>query len=369
MFLIRYRKLNALENTAKEDNSLNVGVFGCAKINSSALYPPLSSLSSGKLYAIASRNKQKAEECAKKYGIPVVHLNYLDMLNDPNVHIIYIPSPNGKHCEHALMAIKAGKHVLCEKPLTSNLGQALEIQRVLKQHPSCVFGEAFHWKCHPAALFFGQVLQNKCEGWDIGKVKFIETAFHLPSFSIDHSAIQYDFSLAGGATMDTGTYSISTNRFVAEKSTNQPQQLKIIECKMDRYAGDERIDVGMKATIEYEPSGIKGAISTTFKAGSILGFRAYIHVLCENGELSYTNFISPSIYHSIDFIGNDGKKLCQKVYDNGKSTFYFQMKAFLESCQKGALDESMGLTGIDDSVKNMEAIDQVYLKAGLPLRS
>ena len=117
-------------------------------------------LPNAQLYAIAARDVERATKTAEKYNIPKVHITYQDLANDPDVDIVYIPSPNGLHMEHSLMAIQAGKHVLCEKPLTNNQEQAIQIQDLLKKNPKIVYAEAFHWKCHPAALFLKSVLQG-----------------------------------------------------------------------------------------------------------------------------------------------------------------------------------------------------------------
>src|SRR5215475_11461351 len=99
--------------------------------------------------AVAARDPQRARRFAARYGIATVHPDYAAVLADPDVDAVYVPLPNGLHAEWTLAALAAGKHVLCEKPLTSNTAQAVEVAAAAKGRPQQVVMEAFHYRYHP----------------------------------------------------------------------------------------------------------------------------------------------------------------------------------------------------------------------------
>lgn len=111
------------------------------------------------LYGIASRNIQAAQDYAKKYKFKKAFPTYQALLDDPEVDFVYISTPNGQHFEWASKALKAGKHVLLEKPFTSNAEEAkkliLEADKANK-----VLEEAFHWQFHPAAHAWRSIIDS-----------------------------------------------------------------------------------------------------------------------------------------------------------------------------------------------------------------
>jgi predicted dehydrogenase len=100
------------------------GTLGVARITPNALIKPLQEVPEAVLIAVAARDRKRAEEFAAVHGIPRVHATYGDLINDPEVDVIYNPLPNSHHCNWTIAALRAGKHVLCEKPLASNAAEA-----------------------------------------------------------------------------------------------------------------------------------------------------------------------------------------------------------------------------------------------------
>ncbi|KAI8922780.1 hypothetical protein BC831DRAFT_474311 [Entophlyctis helioformis] len=347
----------------KDDNALRIGILGAANIAPNACILPLSFLASGVAYAIAARSESKAAAFAKKHGIPVVHPSYEALIADPNVDAVFIPLPNGLHHVWALAAIRAGKHVLCEKPLADNADQARSIADALAEyngrHPQrpLVFAEAFHWKAHPLAAFLRRVVQgdHAQAGWDLGKIASVKTRFSVPTALTPLSDIRMVFELGGGATMDAGCYAVSTSRFIAQAiaRTADPSVTAptVIAAKMTTWDKDPRIDLAMDADLVY-PSGLTSNVSS------------------EHGTVTVTNFIAPSVYHAVVFARKNGSTLSEKVYgDDAQSTYYHQMKAFIGAVRGEVADfAAVGLTDVHDAIENMRVIDQIYTKAGLPVR-
>ncbi|KAJ3256994.1 hypothetical protein HK103_004977 [Boothiomyces macroporosus] len=358
-------------STPKDENAIRIGILGAANIVPIACTIPLSRLSTGVAYAVAARSKEKATEFAKKNGILHVLDSYDDILNDENVDAVYIPLPNSLHHVWAIKAIEKGKHVLCEKPLTDNAEQARQIADALEKHNSqhekkVVFAEAFHWKCHPLARFLSKLVQGNIENMQLGEIKEVNTVFRLPGYVFKKDDIRYNFSLGGGATMDTGCYALSASRFVVQsalKSTNIAPT--VITSEMKSLEADKNIDVSLVAELEY-PSGIKSKVQAGFDLGMLEGIiDSRIEIIGSLGSVKVSNFIAPYAYHSVDFKGNNGKSACEKVYDEGHSTYYYQMRSFLDVLH-GRISEfsTVGLTDIYDSIENMKVIDAMYEKAG-----
>ena len=137
-----------------------------------------------------------------------MHDSYDGLLADPSLDAVYIPLPNGLHAQWMLAALQAGKHVLCEKPFTSNAAQAREVAAAA-DGTGLVVMEAFHYRYHPLARRMSELVRSG----ELGRIQRVETAmcFPLPRFS----DIRYDFSLAGGALMDVGCYAVHALRLLA----------------------------------------------------------------------------------------------------------------------------------------------------------
>src|SRR6267154_1306360 len=130
---------------------LRFGILGAARIAPEALIKPAQKSSDAEVVAIAARNPARAREFADTHGIGRVHASYEDLVADPDLDVVYNPLPNSLHCEWTIAALRAGKHVLCEKPIASN---ALEAERMARtaDETGQILGEAFHYRYHP--LFF-----------------------------------------------------------------------------------------------------------------------------------------------------------------------------------------------------------------------
>src|SRR5574341_1837223 len=111
---------------------LRWGLLSTAQINR-ALIPPLRASERNELVAVASRSKEQAESYARQWDIPRAHGSYESLLEDPEVDVIYNPLPNHLHAEWTIKALRAGKHVLCEKPLASNAREAEEMANTAEE--------------------------------------------------------------------------------------------------------------------------------------------------------------------------------------------------------------------------------------------
>ena len=126
-------------------DAVRFGLLGAAKVAPHGLLYPAAMIESATVVAVGARDPSRARRLASKWGIPRSG-DYASVLSDPVVEAVYIPLLNGLHYEWAAAALRAGKHVLCEKPLTSNAAEARVLSRLARERGLVLF-EAFHYKC------------------------------------------------------------------------------------------------------------------------------------------------------------------------------------------------------------------------------
>jgi xylose dehydrogenase (NAD/NADP) len=159
--------------------------------------------------AVGSRSLDSARTFAQANRVPMAHGSYPSLLADPNVDAVYNSLPNSMHHEWTIAALRAGKHVLCEKPFAVTLAQAAEMFEVARQCDRIVV-EAFMYRSHPLM----QAVQKAVADGAIGELKFIRTSFCYRTTKIAGN-IRFDPELAGGCLMDVGCYCINFSRLFA----------------------------------------------------------------------------------------------------------------------------------------------------------
>lgn len=152
----------------------------------------------------------KGESLASDFGIGAVYDSYQAVLDDPRVEAVYIPLPNDLHHPWTIAAAKAGKHVLCEKPLALSIGQAQEMVAACR-NARVVLAEGVFFRHNPRLTLLKQMIVDG----SIGKIKHLDFcfSFHLP----DGPNIRWEPSMGGGALYDTGAHGISMVRFILGK--------------------------------------------------------------------------------------------------------------------------------------------------------
>jgi len=347
---------------AKASNALRIGVLGAANIAPPALIWPATFVAGAAIVAVAARDKARAEEFAKKHKIPKAYGSYEELIADPEIDAIYIPSPNGLHFPWAVKSLQAGKHVLCEKPLTANEEEAKQLVEVAKQSKR-VLMEASHSFHHPVSIRAREIVRSG----EIGEVLEVETALELPF--VRSEDIRFDVNgtqrkLAGGAFMDTGVYACNAARFYADLTFARCVSAKGVE----RFTG---VDETMEAMVEFENSSVKGKITSSLNRRFPWLPRCFATITGTKGKVTVFNYALPFLYHYIEITPNGGKSRTEKVYEDGKSTYEHQLLVFIECVQKqteGGLAKTRTGGTIDDPVNTMKMIDAVYEKSGLKKR-
>jgi predicted dehydrogenase len=188
------------------NKKLRWGVLGAANIAVKKVIPAMQRGQHASIVAIASRDPEKARMVAAALDIPTAYGSYEELIADPNIDAIYNPLPNHLHVPWTVKAAEAGKHVLCEKPLSLTVAEAESLLAV-RARCGVKIGEAFMVDCHPQWLRLRELLD---EG-RIGEVRSIAGFFSY--FNIDPNNIRNQPESGGGALMDIGCYLIHASRY------------------------------------------------------------------------------------------------------------------------------------------------------------
>ncbi len=185
------------------EKQYNWGIIGAAKI-ANKFVDGLKILPNARLYAIAARSPERAEQFRDKHGFEKAYGSYQEMLADPKVDIVYIATTNNRHYEHTIMSLEAGKAVLCEKPFASNRQQVKAM--IAKARQKKVFLMEALW-----SRFLPSMIQMKAEldKGTIGKAFLFQCDFGFVSPFNPYSRV-YDPELGGGSIPDIGIYPIFT---------------------------------------------------------------------------------------------------------------------------------------------------------------
>ncbi|OSC39883.1 Gfo/Idh/MocA family protein [Mycobacterium decipiens] len=322
---------------------LRIGVLGAARITPLALVKPASGSIEVVVAAVAARDVSRAQAFAAKFGIPRVHHSYEALIADPALDAVYNPLPNGLHGRWTRAALAAGKHVLCEKPFTANAAEAREIAELAAQGDRVVM-EAFHYRYHPLALRIEQIIASG----ELGKLERVETSMCFPLAKF--SDIRYDYSLAGGATMDAGCYAVH----MARTFGGATPEVVSAQAKLR----DPEVDRAMTAELRFA-AGHTGRIRCSMWSSDLLNMTA--RVVGDQGELRALNPIVPQLFHRLTVRSTRGKRVERFAR---RASYAYQLDAFAAAVLRG---EAIKTTP-EDAVENMTVIDAIYCAAGLPLR-
>lgn len=184
------------------------GVLSTAKIGVNKVIPALQASQFGTVAAIASRDPAQAQAVAQRLGIPRVPASYEALLADPAIDAIYNPLPNHLHVPWSIRALEAGKHVLCEKPIGLDTGEARTLLAAAQRFPRLKIMEAFMYRHHPQ----WQGAKRLIAQGGIGTLRTVQAFFSYSN--LDPKNIRNDAAMGGGGMMDIGCYCISLARFL-----------------------------------------------------------------------------------------------------------------------------------------------------------
>ncbi len=211
--------------------ALRWGILSTARISGLLL----GSGSGQDFVAVGSRDVERGRAFAAEHGIARAHGSYEELLADPEVDAIYNPLPNALHVEWSIRALQAGKHVLCEKPLSR---RPEEVERAfdVAERERLVLAEAFMWRHHPQLQRAHELVADGA----VGRLRLVRAAF---SFVAHEPDIRLQAALDGGALMDVGCYCVSACRAVVGA---EPERVYA-----EQVLGGDGVDVALVATLRF----------------------------------------------------------------------------------------------------------------------
>lgn len=214
---------------------LKWGVLGLGKI-ARHFCRDLLLVEGSELYAVGSRSLEKSNDFAQQYGVRHSYGSYQDLVNDSNIDIIYIATPHDSHLEYAMMAMEAGKHVLCEKPLAVNYDQVSQLIQSAQENKVFLM-EALWTRFNPII----EKVISEVKNGAIGIPTYLNSTFAFYN-DIDLTSRLFDPSLAGGSILDVGIYPV----FLCYTLFGVPQSIAATG-----FLSEQGVDLQMTAMLDY----------------------------------------------------------------------------------------------------------------------
>ena len=359
---------------ASTPQPLRFGFLGRADIVRLALLEPARLLNPSRMVisGIATRSSRDAIDFLKRHELnATVYASYEALLVSPTIDCIYVALPTSLHFEWTALALSSGKHVLLEKPLTSNAEQA-EALVALARSRGRVLMHALHNLHHPMTA------QMYASARQLGRLKEAEAEIIMPKAWIKQRGSRYRSDLAGGASMDLAGYVLSalfsTIEGDSSLAASAPWELHSVAAK--RWSKDEAIDESMHGRLY-----ISGVLCR-FK-WSLIGRktpeRKQLRVVGSNGSMVAWGFQAPQFGNTLTMFAPDGTVLSRQSFPQKVTTYGRQLAHFVRMVERvelrhGRIDDSafskgQHVTGNGaHAVRLMRLIDAIYVKAGMSLR-
>lgn len=224
--------------------------------------------------AVAGRDLDRAQAYAAQLGVPRAYGSYTELLADPEVEIVYVAVPNSLHAEWTIASARAGKHILCEKPLATNQAEA-EVMFSAARDAGVLLMEAFMYRFHPQTLKFQELIR----AGTIGQIQLIRADF---SFTIaSPNDVRLSADLAGGALMDVGCYTVNFARMATGLTSNRVSAV-------GRWTSGG-VDETLAGILEY-PTGAIAQISCSLNASHVQS----VQVVGSNGIIELDQAFAPA---------------------------------------------------------------------------
>ncbi|MDQ2747403.1 MAG: Gfo/Idh/MocA family oxidoreductase [Acidobacteriota bacterium] len=319
------------------------GVLGAANIAVKKVIPAMQSGEFCEVAAIASRSSDKARRAAAELNIPKFYGAYEELLADAEIDAIYNPLPNNLHVEWTIKAARAGKHVLCEKPLGMSAAEAGKLIAI-RDETGVKIQEAFMVRTHPQWLAVRDLIeQNR-----IGKVRAITGFFSY--YNDDANNIRNRVAAGGGALFDIGCYCINISRFVLGE---EPRRVSAL-IEADESSG---IDKLTSAIMDFP------ACHSTFTCSTRLTPYQRMQFFGSHGRIEVEiPFNIPTETATRIFV-DDGADLyganIEIIEIPAANQYTIQGDLF----SKAILEKSEQATSLEDSIKNIAVIDAIFRAA------
>ena len=326
---------------------LRVGIFGTGGIAERAMVEPAALVAGVEVVAVGSRDPERARAFADRFGIEAAG-DYASVMANPDVDLVYVALPPTVHARWAVAALDAGKHVLCEKPLSANGTDARAIADAARASRRSAF-VGFHYRLHS----FTQRLLEVIRSGALGDTEDVEIDFSIPHFVVKPGNIRLNGDLGGGAVMDVGCYAIDLLRAAFGEAT-------VLSSSAELYDDDPRVDLQTDFVLSFD-DGITARVRASF-LGDEEG-RMSLHIVGSSATLHATSVIVPQWGATLRVTAGEDVLIDEKAVD-GESSYVAQVQHLVDVLSSGAATSLHAR----DAVATMELVDDVYRAAGLQPR-
>ena len=313
---------------------LRIGILGAARIAPTAIVLPARATGVATVVAIAARDPARARAFADEHGVPEVSRTYEELIARPDIDAVYNALTPSRHADLSIAALKAGKHVLCEKPFAMNAGEARAMVAAA-QDSGRVLMEAFHYRYHP---LFDRVVEILRSG-ELGEVRALSAVFQTRLVD-DGTEIRYERALGGGSLMDIGTYPL---HWVRTAVGAEPTVVRA-----GGVFGRGGVDHATEADLLF-PGGVTAKISSSMVEDPM----ARLEVVGARGSLKAINPLAPQMGHLLE-VCVTGAEARRETFSRDP-TYDFQLRAFVAAVRGGPAP----LTHAQDAIAQMALIDAV----------
>jgi xylose dehydrogenase (NAD/NADP) len=309
------------------------GILSTAHINRLVI-PGLHASAKAELVAVASREQRRAEEYARQWEIKRAYGSYDALLEDPNIEAVYISLPNTLHCDWSIRAVEAGKHVLCEKPLSRHpeeVEQAFDAAERARR----LLTEAFMYRHNPQTRRLTELIR----GGAIGELRLVRSAFSYSLYDAENIRLRTD--VEGGSLMDVGCYCVSGSRLIA----GEPESVS-----GRAYAGPTGTDWVFAGSMSFP-----GDVFALFDCGTCLPERDELEAIGTEGSL----FLDDPWHCRTPVIELRRKREVERIELNTDDSYRLEVENLCDAIR----DDAPLLLGREDAVAQARALEALHQSA------
>ena len=325
-------------------------VIALGRISMDHFMPGVEISQTGKIIALVSGHRDKAEKQAAIYGVSsnaIYSYENMDAIRDnKEIDAVYVALPNSMHAEYTIRSAKAGKHVLCEKPMATSVADAKSMIDACKAADRKLM-IAYRCQYDPEHIKAIEMIRSG----QLGQVQAIESAF---GFNISPGEWRLDRKLSGGGPlMDVGIYCLNASRYLTGE---EPNNIKAFSSVIDHDGRFNTVEENVSWTMEF-PSGIVAACNTTYGAN----MNGYFRVHGAKGAIEMQNAFNYDGMHLTAQIGRE-QKIDEVSPIREPMEFTRQADHFADCIWYNKTPKTPGEEGLRDT----ELLSQIYQAAGLP---
>ncbi|MEM6807819.1 MAG: Gfo/Idh/MocA family oxidoreductase [Pseudomonadota bacterium] len=320
---------------------IRIGLLGASRIAVGAVIRPAAAFDQLQVQAIAARSPVRARQYAETHSIPKTHADYAALVTCPDVDLVYNALPPSEHKHWTIAALRAGKHVLCEKPFALSAEEAGAMVGAARDTGNVLI-EAFHYCFHP--LFLRVLELTKSDA--IGTVRRVDGHFNT-AIAFEPSELRYVRELGGGALMDLGCYPLHWVRQVVGEAPD------VVSAVGEWH--EAGVDVAMTAKLAF-PGGAMAHVKCSMAGVSSGPLDNTLQVTGDLGTLTVNNLIAPHLGHELHL--DTGEGIVTETLST-RPTYHYQLQHVIDVIEGSAPQ----VTGGDDAINTMHLINAVYRKA------